>query len=79
VPPDDLLEDTEVGETRHTMRCNPYTWIDFAKLRAELGMTSSQTMRVLLYTFRKIANKEDRFDAINTLGLVEREGLSKLD
>jgi hypothetical protein len=68
VSPEDLEEDPK-NISRHTMKCRRDTWIEFAKTRAELQMSTSQTLRVLLYVFKRIATKDDRFDAINVVGM----------
>ena len=71
ISPEDLeLEEEDIKTVKkHCMKCRVETWIEFTKTRAELQMTTSQTLRVLLYVFKRIATKDDRFDAINTIGM----------
>jgi len=69
VAPEELEDDDPKSLGKHTLKCNLDTWIEFLKVRADLQMTTSQTMRLLIYIFKKVATKEDRFDAINTIGM----------
>jgi hypothetical protein len=69
VPPEELEDDDQGTLEKHTLKSTRNTWTEFIKLRAELRMTTSQTLRTLIYVFKKVASKDDRFDAINTLGM----------